>query len=358
MAPVIEHLRRSSLASEYSITVISSGQHKELLQDATQAFDVRIDLDLNLMKRNQTSIEFLYRAIEKFDEYFNEIDVSMVVVHGDTGTAMAAAMSAHHNQIPVAHIEAGLRSGDIWAPWPEESNRLIVDSISSIHFAPTKEAANNLIKEGHTNSVHITGNTVVDSIKLTLEKIHSGTLTVSSWVEKILNESKYPIVLVTQHRRENFGESLENVLKAIEQIANSGATIVFPVHPNPYAKKIVKSVLSDKRNIHLIDSLSYVDLVYVLSHSKIVITDSGGLQEEGPTLGIPVLVTREKTERPEGIVNGSVRLVGTSPSIIFNNALELLTNEHTYREMSNKTNPYGDGKAAQKIVNILSDYLS
>ena len=281
----------------------------------------------------------------------------MVVVHGDTGTAAAAALSAHHNRIPVAHVEAGLRSGDIWAPWPEETNRMIIDSISSIHFAPTKEAGINLEKEGHKNSVHITGNTVVDSIKLTMEKINLGFLEISPWIKEILEEAKSPIVLVTQHRRENFGKPMENILNAIDLIANTGATILFPVHPNPNVKKLVKSKLGGNKNIHLTPSLSYSDLVYILSHSRLIITDSGGLQEEGPTLGIPVLVTREKTERPEGVTSGSVKIVGTSSSMIISSALELLANDHVHKKMSNQPNPYGDGESSKRIVKLLESYL-
>lgn len=357
LAPVIEELRKSALGVSSSVVIISSGQHKELLEDVVDAFDVKIDVEFKLMLPNQTSGEFLYRAIEMFDSFFKEVQVSIVVVHGDTGTAAAAALSAHHNRIPVAHIEAGLRSGDIWAPWPEESNRIIIDSISSLHFAPTNEAGINLEKEGHKNSVHVTGNTVVDSIKLTMEKINSGVIAISPSLKEILEQAKSPIVLVTQHRRENFGKPLEDVLRAIDSIANSGATILFPVHPNPNVKKLVESKLGRNANIHLIPPLSYGDLVYVLSRSRLIITDSGGLQEEGPTLGIPVLVTREKTERPEGVLSGSVRIVGTSTSMILNSALELLSNDLVHKKMSSQPNPYGDGTSSKKIVKTMESYL-
>ena len=310
IAPVIQEIKKSSLMQSHTIVVISSGQHESLLRDAIEAFDVEIDVNFELMLPNQSSGDFMSRVMARFNDYFKLHEVALVVVHGDTGTAAAAAISAHHYKIPIAHVEAGLRSGDIWAPWPEESNRIIIDTLATLHFAPTSDAFLNLVNEGHSNSTFVTGNTVVDAIQITAKRIAEGSLSVSPWVREIVETSSEPIILATQHRRENFGEPLENVLRALNHLANEGARVLLPVHPNPNVKSLVEAILVNNEKVHLLPPLTYCDLVYLLSKSRLVITDSGGLQEEGPTLGIPVIVTRDKTERPEGVTSGAVVLVG------------------------------------------------
>ena len=358
IAPVIQEIKKSSLMQSHTIVVISSGQHESLLRDAIEAFDVEIDVNFELMLPNQSSGDFMSRVMARFNDYFKLHEVALVVVHGDTGTAAAAAISAHHYKIPIAHVEAGLRSGDIWAPWPEESNRIIIDTLATLHFAPTSDAFLNLVNEGHSNSTFVTGNTVVDAIQITAKRIAEGSLSVSPWVREIVETSSEPIILATQHRRENFGEPLENVLRALNHLANEGARVLLPVHPNPNVKSLVEAILVNNEKVHLLPPLTYCDLVYLLSKSRLVITDSGGLQEEGPTLGIPVIVTRDKTERPEGVTSGAVVLVGTDYSRVIKCAMEVLFNDQLYFKMSTAKNPYGDGTSAKQIIDLIEKHLT
>lgn len=358
IAPLIEEIRKSSLEQSHTIVVISSGQHENLLRDALEAFDVDIDVNFELMLPNQSSGDFMSRAMAKFNDYFKLHEVALVVVHGDTGTAAAAAISAHHHKIPIAHVEAGLRSGDLLAPWPEESNRRIIDTLATLHFAPTSDALLNLVNEGHSNSAFVTGNTVVDAIQVTSKRIVEGSLFVSRIIRDIVEASVEPIILATQHRRENFGEPLENVLRALNHLANEGARVLLPVHPNPNVKASVETILKNNKKIHLLPPLTYCDLVFLLSQSRLVITDSGGLQEEGPTLGIPVIVTRDKTERPEGVASGSVLLVGTEYNRVIESAMEVLFNDQTHYKMSTAKNPYGDGTSAKQIVGLIKRHFT
>lgn len=358
IAPLIQEIRKSSLEQSHTIVVISSGQHENLLRDALEAFDVDIDVKFELMLPNQSSGDFMSRAMAKFNDYFKLHEVALVVVHGDTGTAAAAAISAHHHKIPIAHVEAGLRSGDLLAPWPEESNRIIIDTLATLHFAPTSDTLLNLVHEGHSNSAFVTGNTVVDAIQVTSKRIVEGSLFVSRIIRDIVEASTEPIILATQHRRENFGEPLENVLRALNHLANEGARVLLPVHPNPNVKASVETILKNNKKIHLLPPLTYCDLVFLLSQSRLVITDSGGLQEEGPTLGIPVIVTRDKTERPEGVASGSVLLVGTEYSRVIESAMEVLFNDQTHYKMSTAKNPYGDGTSAKQIVGLIKRHFT
>jgi UDP-N-acetylglucosamine 2-epimerase (non-hydrolysing) len=358
LAPLIEILQVNNLNLNYELTVISSGQHRELISDAIEAFNFKTDIALNLMKINQSSASFLIEGMSKFLETFQRDNYSMVVVHGDTGTACAAALAAHHLQIPVAHVEAGLRSGNLFSPWPEESNRRIIDGISSLHFAPTTRALENLVKEGYEKTSSVTGNTVVDSTLLTLSRIKTGEVVVSQKIQNIISSTKRKIILVTQHRRENFGDALLEILNGIKTIAAEDVTILFPVHPNPNVRRVVVTELGSYENIIILEPLSYQDMIYVLSRTTIVITDSGGLQEEGPTLGVPVLVTRETSERPEGIAAGSVKLIGTKSKDIVEKVHELLSNPISYAEMSSAMNPYGDGSASVRIRKVLLAYAT
>ena len=357
LAPVIDQLSRMNRLNRNQVDVISSGQHLNLLEDAQSSFLIKIDFDLKLMTENQTSLGFLARAIDAFNELFNKQRYRIVIVHGDTGTATAAAIAAHHNRIPVAHVEAGLRSKDIWAPWPEESNRRIIDAISSLHFAPTEESAKNLEHEGHRASTFVTGNTVVDAAIQTLGKLTDGSIFPSSEIEDLLHHITEPIVLVTQHRRENFGVPLLNILEQLKKLANQKIQVIFPVHPNPNVSKVIEEQLSKLSNISLIKPLKYHDMIYTISKSKLIITDSGGLQEEGTSLGVPVLVTREKTERPEGLIAGSIQLVGSNGEKIFEKSLKILTSSHHELKMPLAHNPYGDGQASKRICTVLEKFV-
>lgn len=355
LAPVIQEF---SLKREmnFQVVSVSSGQHRQLLEDALSAFEIEIGINLGLMKDNQTSLEFMSRALESFQRVFEKYKFAMVLVHGDTGTAAAAAIAAHHLQIPVAHVEAGLRSFDIWAPWPEESNRRIIDALSSLHFAPTMRALENLYAEGFRNSSIMTGNTVVDSVIRIEKSLRDRSISPSKEIKSVVDQRNRKRILVTQHRRESFGDPLLRILDAVEKLADSNQ-VIFPVHPNPNVKDVVWNRLGNFENVVLIPPLKYIDLIYVLMNCDLVITDSGGLQEEAPSLNVPVLVTRDKTERPEGIDLGFAKLVGTDSTRIILEATKVLAGQCMQEEFSTLQNPYGDGKASQRIVEKVISFL-
>lgn len=357
MAPVISQLRSQLYADQFEVQVISTGQHIGLFEDAMKAFNLKVDLDLALMESNQSISDLFIRAYRACTEQFAKSKPSLVVVHGDTGTSAAAALAAHHLKIPIAHVEAGLRSGDLSSPWPEESNRRIVDAISSIHFSPTSIASENLIKEGHHETVFQVGNSVVDALYLTRAKLENELLLPSLRIKTIVEKSTKPIIAVTQHRRENFGSDLENILSGIMKIASLPVEIIFPVHPNPAVNQLVKNLLGKQRNIHLIEPLDYHSMVYLMSNSILIVTDSGGIQEEAMALHIPVLVTRKNTERMEGIIAGGVKLVGVDSQNIFLEAKNLLGNESERARMIGAISPFGDGNSAEAIATNLFNYL-
>lgn len=357
IAPLIEKLKDENFRQIIEVDLISSGQQRDLLQDALKSVNFKFDIDLKLMMENQTSLDFFLLALTEFNRIFSFKKYSMIIVHGDTATATAAAIAAHHHKIQVAHVEAGLRSGDLWAPWPEESNRRIIDSISSLHFAPTTTALQNLISEGHMDTSHVTGNTVVDAVKLTVNRINSGDLIPDKSLVKFIDSTNKPLVLVTLHRRENFGERLESILEKIIKLSRMNLCFVLPVHPNPNVSEVVRRKLGNLPNVQLIQPLSYTNMIYLLTKVRIIITDSGGLQEEGPSLGIPVLVTRDKTERVEAVAAGSVKLVGSHGESLVSDFEELFIDETAYSLMANSQNPYGDGAASQQIVELIQQYL-
>jgi len=340
------------------LTVISTGQHKDLFSDALRAFPIKIDIDLQLMQSGQTSMELFSRVLGSCSELFVTGKFDLVIVHGDTGSSAAAALAAHHCHIHVAHVEAGLRSGDLWSPWPEESNRRIVDSISSIHFSPTPLASEVLRLEGHASTVYEVGNTVVDALTETRKKIENGLLYPEKSIQDLIEIFIRPVILVTQHRRENFGSPLQEILESLKKIAQLPVEIVFPVHPNPAVNVTVRSQLSGINNIHLIEPVDYQTMVFLMIHSKVILTDSGGLQEEGCALGIPVLVTRETTERMEGVITGGIKLVGHNQDLICKNVFELLTDIDEFDKMKRSPNPFGDGTSAKQIVKVILEFLN
>ena len=357
MAPLIEQLTKISTSGSIAFDLISSGQQRDLLQDALKSFKIEFNINLNLMSNDQTSFDFLSLAMLEFNRIFTDKRYTMIIVHGDTATATAAAIAAHHQRIPISHVEAGLRSGDLWAPWPEESNRRIIDSISSLHFAPTTTALQVLISEGHQETSHVTGNTVVDAVKLTLKRINSGQLAPDDKLVELVESMNNSIVLITLHRRENFGVPLESILEKIATLAQMDVSFILPVHPNPNVNKIVIKKLSNISNIKLISPLNYTDMIYLQSKVKLIITDSGGLQEEGPALGIPVLVTRDKTERVEAVAAGSVKLVGSHGDTLIQDFEDLWLHEQSYLKMAGSANPYGDGTASAKIIELIRQFL-
>lgn len=353
MAPVIKRLVTSN---NFETKICITAQHRQMLDQVLMLFDIKVDFDLNLMKKNQTLIELTSAALNSITEVILNYKPDLVVVHGDTTTTFSASLAAYYCRVPVAHIEAGLRTNNIYSPWPEEVNRRFVSCIASYHFAPTLSSKMNLIREGVAESnIYVTGNTVIDALLNVKNKIISDLELRTLLQERLsfLNFQK-KIILVTGHRRENFGNGFLNVALAISKLAErDDVEIVYPLHLNPQVQLPITKALDGHRNIHLIAPLDYVLFVYLLNQAYLVITDSGGLQEEAPALGKPVLVMRETTERPEGVASGTARLVGTSVKGIVTSASKLLDSEVEYQKMSMAHNPYGDGMSADRIVNVL-----
>jgi UDP-N-acetylglucosamine 2-epimerase (non-hydrolysing) len=328
-----------------------TGQHREMLDPFLRLFNIWSDYDLNIMQPNQSLFDVTSRILIEIRTVLNAEKPDIVIVQGDTTTALATGLAAYYCKIPVAHVEAGLRSGDKFNPFPEEINRKLVDQIADWHFAPTETARQFLLQEGiKEKSIHVTGNTVIDALLLTLDQTRG-----SDYPKQAPVNQKSRIILVTAHRRENFGGSLENICRALKQIAekNTDIEIIYPVHLNPNVQKPVNQILGGTDRIHLVEPLDYVAFVQLMAQSYLILTDSGGIQEEAPSLGKPVLVMRNTTERPEVIETGAARLVGTTSAKIINETQKLLDNPVVYARMSQSINPYGDGHAAQKIVSIL-----
>ncbi len=348
MAPVLTELNKYP---EITSIVCVTAQHREMLDQVLELFEIKPDYDLSIMKPNQSLSEITARALTKLDEVLTKEKPDWVLVQGDTTTAMVGALAAFYHQIKVGHVEAGLRSFDKYQPFPEEINRKIATSISDLHFAPTEVSKQNLIREGvNEANILVTGNTVIDALLLVADKSYDWE---SSPLSAIPRNKK--IILVTAHRRENHGEPLHNICAALRTLAEqfSDVQIVYPVHLNPNVQKIVRATLGNISNVTLLKPLKYLPLVHLMKQSYFVITDSGGIQEEAPGLGKPVLVLREVTERPEGVTAGTVKLVGTDTETILREATNLLTNEAAYQSMSQAVNPYGDGQASVRIVERL-----
>jgi len=353
MAPVVRAL---SVAKQWNIKVCVTAQHRQMLDQVLALFGIVPDFDLNLMKPGQDLTDITSNVLIGMRDVFKQWRPDLVLVHGDTTTAMAASLAAHYAKIPVAHIEAGLRTNNIYSPWPEEMNRRIVGRVALQHFAPTEAARANLLAEGCTDdSIYVTGNTVIDALLSVVEKINTDVTLNQQLHERFafLHEDKR-LILVTGHRRENFGKGFEDICKALCDIAErDDVEIVYPLHLNPNVQEPVSRILGDSPRIHLIEPLDYLPFVYLMSRAYILLTDSGGIQEEAPSLGKPVLVMRDTTERPEAVKAGTVKLVGTGVSSIVSATIELLDDLQKYQRMSQAYNPYGDGQAAQRIVEIL-----
>ncbi|MGX5699682.1 non-hydrolyzing UDP-N-acetylglucosamine 2-epimerase [Acinetobacter kookii] len=352
MAPVVKALQADI---SFNAKVLVTAQHREMLDQVLDVFNIKPDFDLDIMKPNQTLTQISSSILGKMDEVFNEFRPDIVLVHGDTLTAFVVAQSAFYNQIDIGHVEAGLRTYDLKSPWPEEGNRQLISRIAKLHFAPTKISYQSLISEGlKQENIYITGNTVIDAL---LSVVSQDDLPLPKLSDELFLQldPKEKIVLITGHRRENFGDGFKNICLALKQLAqhNPKVKFIYPVHLNPNVKNVVNSYLSDINNIALILPQSYLEFVNLMKHSYIILTDSGGIQEEAPSLGIPVLVMRETTERPEAISAGTVKLVGTDQNSIISNVQALLDDEELYRSMSEASNPYGNGYAANQIADIL-----
>ena len=359
MAPVVHAL---SADPEIISRVCVTGQHRDMLDQVLEHFEIVPDHDLNLMRPNQDLHTLTARILTGMRTVLLEEKPDVVLVHGDTATAFATTLAAFYLQIPVAHVEAGLRTGDLYSPFPEESNRVLIDRLAQFFFAPTNRSAQALLREGHDQShIWITGNTVIDALLWTRDRLPSiQELNADFGSATQILSSDEKIVLVTGHRRESFGEGFLQICTALKNIAlhNPAVHLVYPVHLNPNVQKPVYELLSDIPNIHLIPPQDYKNFVALMNRSTIILTDSGGIQEEAPSLKKPTLVMREKTERPEGVQANLLKLVGTDPTVIAKAVQELLDSEFAYTQMQQAPNPYGDGTASEQIVAHLKGALS
>ncbi|MBI3590483.1 MAG: UDP-N-acetylglucosamine 2-epimerase (non-hydrolyzing) [Candidatus Melainabacteria bacterium] len=353
LAPVYLELKKSK---KLKPILINTGQHKEMVDQMFKWFGIKENYNLKLMETNQTLQNLTAKAIGSITDLLKQIKPDFVMVEGDTVTVMAASLAAFYLKIPVAHVEAGLRTGDIYNPFPEEMARRVVSRLASIHFAPTKKAVLNLKKENIKNNVYLTGNTVIDALLYTTKHISgSKKKLVPPMIVRSLDFKKHRVILVTIHRRENFGKAHREIARTLIKILNNfpDTVVLLPLHMNPNVRNVIKPVLKNHKRVFLIEPPGYVPFVYAMKNSYLILTDSGGVQEEGPTLGKPVLVLRTTTERPEGIKAGCAKLVGIDPKNIFKETAKLLTDKKAYKKMSKVKSPYGDGKASKRIVKIL-----
>ena len=358
MAPLVKEFQKDTEHFETKVCV--TAQHRQMLDQVLEVFGIMPDYDLNIMAPNQDLYDITSKVLLGLRDVLKDFAPDVVLVHGDTTTSMAASLAAFYRQIAVAHVEAGLRTYDMLSPWPEEMNRQVTDRICTYYFAPTGQSRQNLLRENiEEKKIFVTGNTVIDALLMAVDIIATKT-GMEEQIHKEIQEKGYTVgerdyILVTGHRRENFGEGFLHICKAIRELASqySDIDIVYPVHLNPNVQKPVYELLSGLDNVFLISPLDYLPFIYAMQHSILLLTDSGGVQEEAPSLGKPVLVMRNTTERPEAVEAGTVKLVGTDAETIVGNVVELLRNKELYKRMSETHNPYGDGQACERIVNAL-----
>ena len=353
MAPVVKALtNKEGIEAKVCVTA----QHRQMLDQVLNLFEIEPDFDLDLMRPGQDLTDITSKVLLGMRNVFKAWRPDFVLVHGDTTTTLAASLAAYYEKIAVGHIEAGLRTGNIYSPWPEEMNRRIAGVISTIHFSPTETAKSNLLKEGVDEGiVHVTGNTVIDALLAVVQRLQSDSVLKATMGQQFdfINPAKR-LILVTGHRRENFGSGFESICSSLDSISRrDDVEIVYPVHLNPNVQEPVKRILHGNERVHLIEPLDYLPFVYLMERADILLTDSGGVQEEAPSLGKPVLVMRDTTERPEAVLAGTVKLVGTNQETIVTETLKLLDDPVEYARMSQAHNPYGDGLAATRIVDIL-----
>lgn len=352
MAPLIHELKRD--ANSFEVEICVSAQHREMLDQVLDFFSIKPDFDLDLMQPNQSLTSLTQAALVGIQQVLAECRPDWLIVQGDTTTTFVGALSAFYEKVKVAHLEAGLRSFDKTSPYPEEMNRVLTTHLSDLHFAPTKQAKENLLREKiEEHKIFVVGNTSIDALFLCLEKLSDKTVDDFPTLKPI--DFSKRVVTVTGHRRESFGEPFENICKALREISEHAAVeLVYPVHLNPNVRKPVFEILQGRHNIHLIEPLDYPSFVWLMNKSHVILTDSGGIQEEAPSLGKPVLVMRDVTERVEGVAAGTAKLVGTQKNNIMNETLKLLNDQKAYELMAKATNPYGDGKASRQIAEIWS----
>ncbi|MEP4891411.1 MAG: UDP-N-acetylglucosamine 2-epimerase (non-hydrolyzing) [Aliiglaciecola sp.] len=353
MAPLAIELKKHS---HLNVSVCVTAQHRQMLDQVLSLFELTPDFDLDLMQPGQDLYDITTRALLGLRDVFSEAKPDLILVHGDTTTTFAASLAAFYQRIPVGHVEAGLRTGDIYSPWPEEVNRKLTGALTKLHFAPTPKAEANLLAENvASSSVFVTGNTVIDALIQVESKIATDDSLNNELASRFefLDENK-KLILVTGHRRESFGDGFENICRALKTLAEQeDVQVLYPVHLNPNVQEPVNRLLANTPDVFLIDPQDYLPFVYLMSRAHIILTDSGGVQEEAPSIGKPVLVMRNTTERPEAVEAGTVKLVGTDYDKIIENAFSLLNDEEAYQAMSFAHNPYGDGKACQRIANLI-----
>ena len=345
MCPLVNELKKRKTIETI---VCVTGQHRQMLDQVLEAFHVVPDYDLSIMREKQTLFDVTINILEHIKRVLEEVRPDVVLVHGDTSTTFVTALACFYLQIPVGHVEAGLRTYDIYSPYPEEFNRQAVSIISKYNFAPTELSKNNLLKEGKKEeTIYVTGNTAIDALKTTVRDEY--THPELEWAK----DSR--LILITAHRRENLGEPMKNMFRAIRRVMDEHSDVkaVYPIHMNPVVRETANEILGDDDRIHIIEPLDVIDFHNFQAQSHLILTDSGGIQEEAPSLGKPVLVMRDTTERPEGIAAGTLKLVGTEEEVIYRNFKELLENQESYEKMAHASNPYGDGRACQRIADIL-----
>ena len=350
LAPAIQVFKRSPV---FDTKVILTGQHREMVEQVMQLFDLKADEDLEIMQPKQSLSDITCRSLRGLEALFQQVLPDLVLVQGDTTTAFAATLAAFYQKIPVGHVEAGLRTDDLFNPYPEEANRRLISQLSQLHFAPTKLAVENLQRSGVLGEIHQTGNTVIDALLSVAKRQPECNVDGLEW-------GKYRVLLATVHRRENWGEPLQGIAQGFLQILEkfSDVALLLPLHRNPIVREPLQALLGDRERIFLTEPLDYAELVGAIGRSHLLLTDSGGLQEEAPSLGKPVLVLRKTTERPEAIAAGTAKLVGTDPDEIVAAATQLLSNPDAYEKMATAINPFGDGHAAERIYQIVEKYLS
>lgn len=345
MAPLVKELKSRK---EIECIVCVTAQHRQMLDQVLEVFEIKPDYDLDIMKQGQTLSDITSRVIYGLEKVIKEVEPNIVLVHGDTTTTFAGALAAFYNQVDIGHVEAGLRTWKKYSPYPEEMNRQMVGVMADMHFAPTENSKNSLLKENKpADKIYVTGNTAIDALSTTVKKDYSHPI--FDWIE---NDR---LILVTAHRRENLGEPMRGMFKAIKRITDefNDVKVVYPVHLNPKVRSVAKEVLGDNSKVKLIEPLEVIDFHNFIAKSYLILTDSGGIQEEAPSLGKPVLVLRDTTERPEGIEAGTLKLAGTNENTIYKLTKELLINKEEYSKMAHSVNPYGDGKASKRIVDAI-----
>lgn len=350
MAPLVLELKKHP--EQFTAIVTVTAQHRQMLDQVLEIFKIVPDYDLNIMKERQTLIDVTTRGLQGLDKVMKEVKPDIVLVHGDTSTTFVASLAAYYNQIPVGHVEAGLRTWNKYSPYPEEMNRQLTGVIADLHFAPTAKSAQNLIQENkQQETIFITGNTAIDALHTTVKKEYNHDV-----LSRIGDDR---LILLTAHRRENLGEPMRNMFRAIKRIVeeHKDTQVIYPVHMNPAVREAADEILGRDSRIHLIEPLDVIDFHNFAARAHLILTDSGGIQEEAPSLGVPVLVLRDTTERPEGIEAGTLKLTGTDEETIYSMAKELLNNNAEYEKMAKASNPYGDGQASRRICEAISFYF-